>query len=240
MLALAGTASAFTVSAEGVPSESAVGEEVSVTYTIDDPFTDAPNEWTLAGETELENVSWTVTVLRAGSQVSQETYGDQAFEKGLDIDNNGDQVRVELVGTTPAVGNYTYDPEERYQVASLSQVSGSNEEEFQNDTAHHYTEESKSARQAIGDAESAIDAAGGNAEAEELVASAVSSYENGNFENAENLAGQAQTQAEQSQQNQQRNQMLLMGAGALLVLLLLGGGGYYLYTQQQGDEYSKL
>jgi hypothetical protein len=240
MLALAGTASAFTVSAEGVPSESAVDEEVSVTYTIDDPFTDAPNEWTLAGETELENVSWTVTVLRAGSQVSQETYGDQAFEQGLDIDNNGDQVRVELVGTTPAVENYTYEPEEQYTVASLSQVSGNNEEEFQNDTAHHYTEESQSARQAIDDAQSAIDAAGGNAEAEELVASAISSYENGNFENAENLAGQAQTQAEQSQQSQQRNQMLLMGAGALLVLLLLGGGGYFLYKQQQGDDYSKL
>ncbi|MFB6223986.1 MAG: hypothetical protein ABEH86_10010 [Haloarcula sp.] len=240
VLAFAGTASAFSVSAEGVPTESAVGEEVSVTYTIDDPFTDAPNEWTLAGETELQNVGWTVTVLRAGDQVSQETYGDQSFQQDLDIDNNGDEVRIELVGTTPAVSNYTYNPPQSFQLTSLSRVSGSNEEEFRNDTSHHYTEESQAARQSIEDAQAAIDAAGGNEEAEELVASAISSYENKNFENAQDLSGQAQTQAEQAQQSAQTQQTLLLGGGALVVFLLLVGGGYYAYTQMGDDSYSKL
>ncbi|MDS0221938.1 hypothetical protein NDI54_11320 [Haloarcula sp. S1AR25-5A] len=240
LLATAGTASAFSVSAEGVPSETAVDEEVSVTYTIDDPFTDAPNEWTLAGSTELQNVSWTVTVLRAGDQVNQETYGDQSFEQGLDIDNNGDQVRIELVGTTQAVSNYTYEPPESYQVASLSRISGNNEDEFRNDTAHHYTEESQAARQAIDDAQAAIDEAGGNAEAEDLVSSAVSSYENGNFQNAQDLAGQAESQAQQAQQSAQTQRTLLMVGGGLVVLLLLVGGGYYAYTQMGGDDYSKL
>ncbi|GCF13178.1 hypothetical protein Harman_11130 [Haloarcula mannanilytica] len=240
LLATAGTASAFSVSADGVPSETAVDEEVSVTYTIDDPFTDAPNEWTLSGSTELQNVSWTVTVLRAGDQVDQETYGDQSFEQDLNIDNNGDQVRIELVGTTPAVSNYTYDPAQSYQVASLSRISGNNEDEFRNDTAHHYTEESQATRQAIDDAQAAIDEAGGNEEAEELINSAISSYENENFQNAQDLAGQAQSQAEQAQQSAQTQRTLLMAGGALVVLLLLVGGGYYAYTQMGGDDYSKL
>ncbi|MDT3434313.1 hypothetical protein [Haloarcula sp. 1CSR25-25] len=240
LLATAGTASAFSVSADGVPSETAVNEEVSVTYTIDDPFTDAPNEWALAGSTELRNVSWTVTVLRAGDQVSQETYGDQSFEQDLDIDDNGDEVRVELVGTAPAISNYTYEPAQNYQVASLSRISGNNEDEFRNDTAHHYTEESQAARQAIDDAQAAIDAAGGNEDAEDLVDSAVSSYENGNFQNAQDLAGQAEGQAQQAQQSAQTQRTLLLVGGGLVVLLLLVGGGYYAYTQMGGDDYSKL
>lgn len=236
LLAFAGVASAFAVSAEGVPSESAVDEEVSVTYSIDDPFTDVPNQWTLRGETDLESVSWTVTVLRSGSQVSQTTYGEQSFSQGLDINNNGDEVRIELAGTTPAVENYTYAPEERYTVANLTRVSGNNENQFQSDSAHHYTEESREARTAIDDANAAIDAAGGNQNAESLVDNAVSSYENGNFQNAIELANQAEQAAESSQQQR----TLLLAGGAVVLLLLVLGGGYYLYTQMSGDDYSKL
>jgi len=236
LLAFAGVASAFAVSAEGVPSDSAVDEEVSVTYNIDDPFTDVPNQWTLRGETDLEGVSWTVTVLRSGSRVSQATYGDQSFSQSLDIDNNGDEVRIELAGTTPAVENYTYEPEERYTVANLTQVSGSNEDQFRNDSAHHYTEESREARTAIEDAEAAIDAAGGNQNAESLVDSAVSSYENGNFGNAIDLANQA----EQAADSDRQQRTLLLAGGAVVLLLLVIAGGYYLYTQLSGDEYSKL
>jgi len=240
LLAAAGTASAFTVSAENVPDESAVDEEVSVTYTIDDPFTDVPNEWTLEGQTQLEDVSWTVTVLRAGNQLSQETYGDQSFEQDLDIDNNGDQVQIELTGTTPAVENYTYDPEETYTVASLARVSGNNEDEFQNDTAHHYTEQSKEARTAIDEAEQAIAAAGGNSQAEQLRGNAISAYESGNFENAIDLATQATNTAQSAQQSQQTTQTLLFAGAGLVVLVVLGAVGYLLYQRSQEDTYSKL
>ncbi|WP_324663959.1 hypothetical protein [Haloarcula sediminis] len=243
LLAVAGTAAAFTVSTEGdVPNETAVGNEVSVTYVIDDPYTDAPDEWTLTGETELENVSWTVTVLRAGSPVSdgEQIYGGQSFERDLDIDNNGDQVRVELTGTTPSIGNYTYEPEEQYTVASLTRVTGSNENQFRNDSAHHYTDQSREARQAIDAAGTAIEEAGGNSEAENLRSNAISAYENGNFENAISLADQAQNTAEQAQQSQQTTQTLLYAAGAVVLLLLVGGGGYYLYSQSKEDDYSKL
>ncbi|WP_276272828.1 hypothetical protein [Haloarcula litorea] len=239
LLVSAGTAAAFTVSAEGVPEESAVGSEVSVTYTVDDPFTDTSNQWTLTGHTDLQNVSWTVTVLRAGSQVSQETYGSQNFSQGLDINNNGDQVRVELVGTTPEIENYTYQPREQYTVATLTRVSGNNENEFRNDTAHHYTQESREARAAIESAQAAIEAAGGNEEAEGLVDNAVSAYESENFQNAVDLAEQAENVAEQAQQSQQTTRTLLLVGGGLVVLLLLAGGGYYL-LQQQGDDYDAL
>ena len=157
-----------------------------------------------------------------------------------DRDDNGDEVRIELVGTTPGISNYTYDPAQNYRVASLNRVSGNNEDEFRNDTAHHYTEESQAARQAIDDAQAAIDAAGGNDNAEELVGSAVSSYENGNFQNAEDLAGQAESQAQQAQQSAQTQRTLLLVGGGLVVLLLLVGGGYYAYTQMGEDDYSKL
>ncbi|WP_226010777.1 hypothetical protein [Halomicrobium salinisoli] len=235
-----GVASAFSVSAEGVPSSAAAGEEVSVTYTVDDPFTDAPNEWTLNGTTELENVGWTVTVLRAGNPIDdgETTYGDQTFERDLSVDNNGDQVRIELTGEVPEVENFTYEPREQFVVASLDRVTGSNAEEFRNDTAHHYTENSSAARQAIEDAESAIESAGGHDEAENLRDSAVSAYEVGNFGNAQDLAQEAESKAESAQQSQQTMQTALMAVGALLVIALIGGGIYY--WRSQGDDYSKL
>jgi len=240
LVAAAGTASAFTVTAENVPEESAVDEEVSVTYMIDDPFTDVPNEWTLQGETQFEGVRWTVTVLRAGNQISQDTYGSQSFSQSLDIDDDGDQVQVELTGTTPAVENYTYEPEERYTVAALSRVSGSNENEFRNDSAHHYTDRSREARMAIDDARAAIEAAGGNSEAEQLRRNAISAYENENFENAIDLANQATTTAQEAQQSQQTTRTLLFAGVGLVVLVLLGAGGYVLYSRSQQDTYSKL
>lgn len=240
LLAFAGTASAFSVSAEGVPGETAVGDEVSVTYTVDDPFTGTSNQWTLRGQTELQDVSWTVTVLRAGSQVDQTTYGGQNFTKALDIDNNGDEVRVQLSGTTPAVENYTYEPPQQYTVAELTRVSGNNEETFRNDTAHHYTKESREARQAIDSAQQAVDNAGGNQEAENLIESAISSYENDNFENAQNLAEDAEATAQEAEQSQQTTKTLLLAGGGLVALLVLLGGGYVLYTKTQGDDYSKL
>jgi len=242
-VAVAGTAGAFSVSTEGdIPNETAVGSEVSVTYVIDDPYDGPPNEYTLQGETELENVSWTVEVLDQGDGVDQETYGEQSFSQPMDRDGaqNGDEVRITLEGTVPAVGNYTYEPRENYTVAEFARVTGSNENEFRNDSAHHYTEDSREARQAIDDAGTAIEDAGGNSEAENLRGNAISAYENGNFENAVDLANQAQNTAEQAQQSQQTTQTLLLAAGAVVLLLLLGGGGYYFYSQSQEDDYSKL
>jgi len=240
LLGAAGTAAALSISADGVPGEAQVGEEVSVTYTIDDPFTDTANEWTLRANTELESVSWTVTVLRAGTPVEdgETTYGQQSFEQDLSVDNNGDQVQIELVGDVPEVDQYSYEPPQSFVVASLEQQTGSNTDELQNDSVHYYTSESQSARQAIDEAQTAVDSAGGD-QGQELLNSAISSYENENFQNAEDLAGQAQSEAQSAQQSQQTTQTILYAAGGLVVLLLIGGGAYFLLSRG-GDDYSKL
>lgn len=243
LLAVAGTAGAFSVSTDGsVPNETAVGSEVAVTYVIDSPYDGPPNEYTLSGATELENVGWTVEVLDQGDSVYEETYGEQSFNQTMarDGEQNGDEVRITLEGTVPAVENYTYEPTEKYTVASFSRVTGSNENEFRSDSAHHYTNQSREARDAIDAAGAAIDEAGGNSEADNLRGNAISAYENGNFENAIDLANQAQNTAQQAQQSQQTTQTLLYAAGAVVLLLLLGGGGYYVYSQSKEDDYSKL
>ena len=243
LVTIAGTAGAFTVSPAGtVPNETAVGSEVSVTYVIEDPYDGPPNEYTLEGETELENVSWTVEVFDQGDSVDQTTYGNQSFSQPMDRDGdqNGDEVRITLEGTVPPVENYTYEPRENYSLVEFARVTGSNENEFRNDSAHHYTEQSREARQAIDDAGTAIDEAGGNSEAENLRTGAISAYENDNFENAISLANQARNTAEEAQQSQQTTQTLLYAAGAVVLVLLLGGGGYYAYSQSQADDYSKL
>ena len=236
-----GTAAALSISSDGLPGEVEVGEEVSVTYTIDDPFTDTANEWTLVANTHLENVRWTVTVLRAGTPIEdgQTTYGQQSFEQDLNVENNGVEVQIELVGAAPEVGNYSYDPAQTFTVAALDQRTGNNTDELANDSAHHYTSDSQEAREAIDSAQSAIDAAGGNQEAQDTLDSAISSYENENFQNAVDLAEQAQGTAESAQQSQQTTQTILLAVGGLVVLLLIGGGIYY-WQSQQGDDYSKL
>ncbi len=241
LLAGAGTAGALSVStADTVPTETAVGSEVSMTYVIEDPFTDVPSQWTLAGETELENVNWVVTVYRADREKSESQYDDQSFTQDLDIDNNGDRVEVKLVGVVPTVGNYTYASEETYTVGALTRVSGNNENEFRNDSVHHYTEDSQAARKAIDAAGTAIETTGGNSDAEALRRNAISAYDSGNFANAIDLATQAENTAKQAQQSQQTTQTLLYVAAAVVLLLLLGGGGFYIYSQSQSDDYSKL
>jgi hypothetical protein len=212
-----------------------------VTYTIDDPFTDTANEWTLQANTELESVRWTVTVLRAGTPVQdgETTYGEQSFEQTLNVDNGGDEVQIELVGTVPAVEQYSYDPEQTFVVASLDQQTGNNTEELVNDTAHHYTSDSQAARQAIDEAQSAVDSSGGNEEAQSTLDDAIAFYNGGNFEQAQDAAERAQNTAKSAQQSQQTTQMFLMAGGAVVVLLALGGGAYYVLSQR-GDDYSKL
>ncbi|MFB6308361.1 MAG: hypothetical protein ABEH35_03445 [Haloarculaceae archaeon] len=239
LLAATGTAAAFAVSAQGLPVQAEVGTEVSVTYTINDPFTGVPNQWTLQGTTELQNVVWTVTVLRAGEPVEggETTYGNQSFNRSLDVANNGDEIRIELTGTTPAIENYTYRPREQFVIASLSRRTGNNTQEFRNDTVHHFTAESQRARQAIDDANATVSAVD-DREAEQLLSSAKSAYNAGNFENAVNLSQQASDRAESVQQSRQTTQLLLYGAGAIVILAVIAGAIYYWRSQQ--DEYRAL
>ncbi|ELZ30338.1 hypothetical protein C475_01347 [Halosimplex carlsbadense 2-9-1] len=239
MLALSlvavGTAGAISVSPGEVPNESQVGETVTTTVTVEDPFVDMPDEWTLQGSTELTNVSWTVTVRQQGEQVSQETFGEQSFDHPLNASNNGDTVIVEITGDTPAVDNYTYEPAETYTLYDFDTVQGSSTNDLNATAVHHYTNASKNARLAIDEAAAAVNESGTG---QNDLDQAISAYENGNFENAESNAQDAVEAAEQAQQSSQRNQTILMGVGALVVLAIIGGGIYYWRSNQ--DEPTKL
>ncbi|WP_436926813.1 hypothetical protein [Halosimplex amylolyticum] len=237
-LAAAGTAGAISVQAGEVPEDSRVGETVTTTVTIEDPFVDMNDQWTLQGSTELENVSWTITVLQQGERVEQYNFGEQSFEQELNASNGGDTVEVELTGDTPAVENYTYEPPETYTLYDFDAVEGSSTSGLNATQVHHYTNDSRDARTAIDDAAAAINESGGNSDAENDLNQAISAYENSNFENAQSLAGDAQSQAEQAQQSAQRTQTILMGVGALLVLLVVVGGVYYWRSNQ--DQPTKL
>ena len=238
LLAVAGPAGALTLTDETDFTESRVGETVSTTVVIEDPFTDQPDEWTLRGTTELTNVSWVVTVRQQGNQVNQSQYSDQTFEEPLALENNGDEVEISLTGDTPAVESYSYDPPQNYVLWELVAITGNSESTLNATSVHHYTNDSDDARNAIDDAVAAINESGGNAEAQDTLNSSISSYDNGNFQNARDLASDAQNQAESAQQSQQQTQTLIYAAVGLVVLALVGGGIYY-WRSNQGPE-SKL
>ncbi|MDG5777361.1 hypothetical protein VB773_02985 [Haloarculaceae archaeon H-GB2-1] len=229
--AAVGTAAAISVDAESMPDESQVGDDVTAELVVSDPFTDT-DEWTLHGETALDDVSWTITVLDQGEEVSETNYGEQSFNQTLSRSGGGDEVVIELKGTAPEVDNYSYDPAQTYTLATLAKIQGSNTEELETWNVHYYTEESRESRQAIDSAGAAIEAAGGNQEAEQLYQNAISAYEGENFGNAKDLANQAESKAQNAQQSQQTTQYLLIGVGVLVVLALIGGGIYYWKSQQ--------
>lgn len=237
-LAAVGGAVALSVSADGVPQESRVGEPVNATITLEDPFVDMPDEWTLQGSTELKDVSWTVTVLAQGEQIDQNTYGKQSFEQTLNSADGGDTVRIRVAGTTPKVNNFTFQPNETFTLYDLNRVVGNNTNDINASQVHHYTNKSKEARTAILDAKRAINRTNAGSDATDLLNNSISSYNNGGFNNAIDLANQAQNKAEQAEQSAQQTQMILYAVGALIVLALVGGGIYYWRSQQ--DDYGKL
>lgn len=237
LLAAAGPAGALTISDQTDFGDSRVGETVSTAVVIEDPFTDQPDEWTLRGSTELENVSWTVTVLQQGNQINETVYGDQTFEQTLSLDNGGDEVRIDLTGDTPAVENHTYDPRETYVLWDLVSVTGSSESTLNTSTVHHYTNDSREARNAIDNATMAVNGSG-NQDAQDQLNRSVEAYNGGQFDLAIDTAQDAQNTAEQAEQSQQQTQTLIYAAIALVVLAIIGGGVYYWRANQ--DEPTKL
>lgn len=225
---LAGGAAAVETSSDA-PEESEVGADFQATVQVTDLFSDA-NEWTLHGETNLTNVTWTVTVYdQADTQIRQETYTDATFEEDIDTDGGTNRVEVEVVGTTPEVENFSYDPQETFTAASFTEVRpGGTEHEIDTYEVHHYTEDSKEARQAIDSARDAVERSG-SSEGQQSLESAISAYENGNFENAIRNAERAEDEASDSQFVQTA---ALIAAGGI-VLLLVAGGGYYAYRSRQ-------
>jgi len=227
-LAAVGTAGAVTIDESQGPDEAEVGAEVTIEYEITELYTDSTS-WTLNGTTQLENVTgWDITTVKpSGEEDSTFVEGSQSFETEIAGDQNYETVIVSITGTVPPVEEYTYDPAQTFTAIELTSVTGQNENVLYTDEVHHYTTESANARDAI-------DAAGDAGASGSDYEGAISSFENGNFENAKSLAQSAQEGA----QTGQMIQYALMGVGVLIVLAVLVGGIYYWRSQQ--DNYDRL
>ena len=219
--AAVGTAAAVTVSASD-PEPAQVGDSVEYTATIEEPFRDAPDQWTLEGETELGNATWTIQVTAQGDPVTTQDYSGQSFSHDLDSASGATEVEVTLSGDVRTIGEFNYEDyaEENFTMMALARGAGA---ELETITATRYTEESQAARQAI---DSAIEAVGGR---NDKIEQAISSYNTGNFENAQSLAEEAQSGA-------QSGQLLLYAVVAVVVLAVVGGAVYY-WRQQQDKGY---
>lgn len=236
-------AAAVSASASGAPDSAEVGEDVQTTFTLDRPFSEY-EEWTLNGQTELTDVTWTVKLYdQAGDKVGQESYDGTSFNHSLQMSSNAVEVEVVLEGTVAEVSNFTYDPAQQAQLAELNQVrEGGNTQSIDSWEFRPYTADSDEARAAIADAEQSIGDAEDNgasvSEAQNTLESAVSAFDHGNFENAVKLAGDAKESADSAQKSNQQTQMLLYGGVGLLGLVAVIGGALWYRSQQ--DSYDKL
>ncbi|MEF8774303.1 MAG: hypothetical protein V5A23_08590 [Halobacteriales archaeon] len=259
---VAAPAAAVELSETTVPDEAEAGTQVSASFTMSNLYQD-PNwdPWTLEGETELRNVTWTLTFIDAqGNEFDTRSYDGQSFSQP-EITTERDilTVRVEVTGETPPVAesDLTYPDNETFLLAELTQTRGEEGSMSEIGTweARHYTTGgdaddadpgTQEAREALDAAQAAIDeadeAGADTATANDTFQSAVSAYESGNLGNAVDLANRAEEEAnearESKEQSEQQSQLLLYGAIGVVALLVIVGGVYY--WRNQGDDYDKL
>lgn len=222
----AGVVAGVSVTDQQSPTEAAVDSRIEATFTLTELYQEPSTEqWQLQGETELRNVTWTFHLVdQAGNVQATNSDDGQTANQTVSLADRTDEVRVTVVGRTPVVENFTYDPAPTFLVAGFTHArEGGASTTLETYEARHYTEESQEARDAIESARSAIDAAGGNAEAEETLGNAVSAYEGENFDNAVSLARQAERRADRAQQTAQRNRLILYAVAAIVVVAVLLG-----------------
>lgn len=227
-------AAAISVSVDDRPAEAAVGSQVSTTFTFTDLYEDYES-WTLRGETNLTNVTWTVTTFdQAGNRIDQQSVDGSSFATPVDLEDDVASVEVRVTGTVPPIERYRYDPRQTTALGTFDLVrQGGTRQDIQTWRTQPYTEESKQARQAIDEAERAVDEAGG-AGGQDLQ-QAISAYENGNFENAVSNADSAIQAAEGAQQQSQTTQVLLFGGIGVVALVAVVGGFVY-WRNRQGPQ----
>lgn len=232
-LVTAGTAAAVTISGDS-PGPTRVGEEVTMTITMEEPFADAPDQWTLRGETDLENASWTVTTLEQGRTLETTSYGSSNFTQDLNIDSGTTTIEITVDGTVPELTQFNYDDTEveQFTVASIGQTTGNgNVNTFESYEVRRFTEQSQQARQTIAEAEQAVNGSESQ-EARDQLSNAKAFYNNQEFERAISEAERAQETAEQASSSLP----IIPIAGGGVVLVLLVAGGLY-YRSQKKSQY---
>lgn len=234
LLLFAGLAGAVTVTEEASPAEAEIGTEASSTYVIEELYQNPTlEEWTLEGETELANATWTVQLVdQAGNVVDTASDDGSTVSKEVSIEDDASQIRIRLVGTVPERSNWTYEPWQSFLFAELRQSrAGGTTNVIDSWTTAYYSNESLSARTAIDEAAVVVEESG-NAEARETLNSSISAYEAGNFENAESLAQRAEQESTQAQQRSQQIRLVLYAVVALVVLAIIVGAVYWYRSKQ--------
>jgi hypothetical protein len=242
LVTAAAPVAAVSVGSDDVPGEAEAGSKVTASVTLDELYKNPQLEsWTLAGSTELEDVTWTVTYYdQTGAKVGQESFDGRNFSGATIAAADGtSEVEVSVSGTAPEVESYVYDPAQSFTVLHLEQTrAGGSTNDIDSWSAHHFTAESQSARNALDEARAAVDASGSD-EAQSTFEKAVSAFESGNsFDLATQLANDAQAQAQQAEQSSQTRRMAIYAGGGLLALGVVVGGVFYWRSQQPG--YDKL
>ena len=237
-------AAAVAVSGENVPDTVQVEKTQDVTFSVSDLYTNY-DTWTLRGHTDLTGVTWTVTTYdQTDAQLEQVQYNAQNFTHQISAEDDVAEVDVRLQGTTPTPEEFSwqYDPAQTIVLANFQETQeGGAENPLKTYEARPYTSESQSARQAIDAAGSAIETAksagADTSEAETLRKNAISAYDNGNFENAQDLATQSKNDAQGSQQSTERTNMLLYaGIGVVVLLIVIGAVYWYLKNRETYDK----
>jgi ribosomal protein S16 len=248
--AVAGTATAIDVEEDDVPEEAEVGEKITVSFTLTELYQEPQYaEWSVGGETELENAVWNVEHKNdMGNTVNVTQLDGQEITAGpFQADGQVNELQVEVTGTVPEPGKFTYPENETFVVAEITQQrQGGTSNDVGTWSAHAYTAESKEARNKIREAEGAIesaeDAGASPSNAAEKLSTAKDFYEIGEFGQAINSAEGAIEDAESAESKaesaQQRNTLLLYGGIAIVVILIIAGGIYW-YRQQQ-EDYSRM
>ncbi|ELZ77990.1 hypothetical protein C455_09913 [Haloferax larsenii JCM 13917] len=242
--ALVAPAGAVSVASDDVPSEAQADSKVTASVTLDELYKNPQLEsWSLAGSTELEDVTWTVTYYdQTGAKVDQQSFDGQNFSGAQVVADDGtSEVEVKVTGTVPSVEEYSYDPAQTFTAVSLNQTrEGGSSNHIQTWDVNHYTEDSAAARAKLDSAQATISSVSGanTKEAQQSFDNAVDAYNSGNFDLATTLAEEAETRANKAKQSSQTTQLLIYAAGGLVVVALLAGG--FLYWKSQQQTYDKL
>ena len=240
-LVAVGTAGAVQISGfDEAPTEGEVGEEITVSVELDSLYgEDVPDDqWTLGGETALDNPDWTVIVRDAGGdEIERQDLTQGTFEQDIVRDDNHVSVDVTVTGDVPELTSFDYEDESVEEVLAMElfQVTEDGDRSRLSDATyeiHRYTAESQEARMAIDDAQEAAEEADSDS-AQRDIDNAITFYNNGEFESAIDSANDAKDTAEGAQQTRQ---LMMFGGAAIIVIAILAGGIYYWRQSKQGTS----
>lgn len=224
-LGAVGTALAVSFDDSGVPDAVEVGEQEEISVTIEDPFEGQPSEWTVSGDTDLDDATVVIETVTVGGDTT--THQDSvtiSSEEGIN------KVTVRVNGEIPAIGSYNYEDPDEENILAI-EIADDNAVMYDADV-HRYTDDSQAAREAIDEASEAV--ADSNSDtAQRDLDNAITFYNSGEFESAISSANDARDAAESEGETMQ---MLLMVGGVVGLAAVVVGGVYFWRSRQENTN----